>query len=125
VTELEPKNFLQPCLLLLLGERTGHGYELATRLEPMNLAQGDTPRVYRALRELEQHKLVRSRWETSNAGPARRIYHITAHGVARLNSHAGHIDQLHQLVHKFLDRYAETIHHGVGHHNRAPGRFPE
>ena len=39
--ELEPRNFLQPCLLLLLRERSDHGYELVTRLRPMHDWDGD------------------------------------------------------------------------------------
>src|SRR4051794_11922038 len=63
MAELEPRNFLQPCLLLLLHEHPDHGYELASRLRPMHDGDGDAGGVYRALRGLERHGLVRSEWE--------------------------------------------------------------
>src|SRR5436190_1267350 len=76
MTELEPRNFLQPCLLLLLMEQPDHGYELAARLQPMHDGQGDPGSVYRALRGLERQGLVRSEWSPSDAGPARRTYYV-------------------------------------------------
>ena len=48
----EPRNFLQPCLLLLLRERADHGYELVSRLRPMHDTESDSGGVYRALRAL-------------------------------------------------------------------------
>ena len=42
MADLEPRNFLQPCLLLLLAERADHGYELATRLRPLHDGEGDS-----------------------------------------------------------------------------------
>ena len=50
MADLEPRNFLQPCLLLLLAERADHGYELASRLRPLHDGEGDSGGVYRALR---------------------------------------------------------------------------
>src|ERR1700733_11491071 len=67
--DLEPRNFLQPCLLLLLAERADHGYELAARLRPLHDGEGDSGGVYRALRSLEKHGLVRSEWRAWAAGP--------------------------------------------------------
>ncbi len=78
---LEPRNFLQPCLLLLLREQPDHGYELAARLRPMHDGDGDAGAVYRTLRGLERLGLVRSEWQTSDVGPARRTYYITPEGV--------------------------------------------
>ena len=85
MAELEPRNFLQPCLLLLLMEQPDHGYELAARLRPMHDGEGDPGSVYRALRGLERQGLVRSEWSPSDVGPARRTYYITDDGVAGLD----------------------------------------
>src|SRR6476659_1272061 len=65
MAELEPRNFLQPCLLLLLMEQPDHGYELAARLRPMHDGEGDPGSIYRALRGLERQGLVRSEWNRS------------------------------------------------------------
>ena len=107
--ELEPRNFLQPCLLLLLRERADHGYELAVRLRPMHDGDGDAGGVYRALRGLERQGLVRSEWESSEVGPARRTYHVTPEGEACLDAQARGLQHVHEALHVFLERYSRLV----------------
>lgn len=102
----EPRNFLHPCLLLLLRERADHGYELVTRLRPMHDAESDTGGVYRALRTLEHRGLVRSEWCTSGTGPARRTYHLTDDGCAFLDEQVAELEQMQVALHRFMDRYS-------------------
>lgn len=109
MAELEPRNFLQPCLLLLLRERPDHGYELAARLRPMHNGDGDAGSVYRALRGLERNCLVRSEWQTSDVGPARRTYFVTPAGVHSLEALAGGLEHTHDALHVFLERYARVV----------------
>ena len=106
--EYEPRNFLQPCLLLLLSERADHGYDLANRLREMHVAEGDPGAVYRALRSLEQHGLVRSTWQTSDAGPARRTYRLTPAGIADLTRQAALLEATHQTLHVFRARFQKS-----------------
>jgi len=113
----EPRNFLQPCLLLLLREQPDHGYELAVRLRPMHDGDGDAGAVYRTLRGLERAGLVRSEWQTSDVGPARRTYFITRAGICSLDEQARGLCQTHQALHVFLDRYLRVV--------AADGRTPE
>ena len=108
MADLEPRNFLQPCLLLLLAERADHGYELASRLRPLHDGEGDSGGVYRALRALEKHGLVRSEWRTSDVGPARRTYHVTPAGLALLAHQVQELQRTHDVLHVFLERYAEA-----------------
>ena len=108
MADLEPRNFLQPCLLLLLAERADHGYELASRLRPLHDGEGDSGGVYRALRGLEKHGLVRSEWRTSDVGPARRTYSITAAGLALLAHQVGELQHTHDVLHVFLERYVDV-----------------
>ena len=108
MADLEPRNFLQPCLLLLLAERADHGYELASRMRPLHDGEGDSGGVYRALRGLEKHGLVRSEWRTSDVGPARRTYHITSAGLALLAHQVQELQHTHDVLHVFLERYAEA-----------------
>ncbi|MBN1139012.1 MAG: helix-turn-helix transcriptional regulator, partial [Anaerolineae bacterium] len=74
--------FLEPCLLLLVHCNEVHGYELVNNLNPFGFEQNpvDASTIYRFLRELEERGFVSSRWDTSNAGPARRVYHATEEG---------------------------------------------
>ena len=78
--ECEPRNFLRPCLLLLLQERPAHGYDLVERLHASLIDDTDAAGVYRTLRAFEREGLVRSSWCTSASGPARRTYALTAAG---------------------------------------------
>jgi PadR family transcriptional regulator, regulatory protein PadR len=105
MADLEPRNFLQPCLLLLLAERADHGYELAARLRPLHDGEGDSGGVYRALRSLEKQGLVGSEWRSSDVGPARRTYHITPAGATVLATQARDLEHVHDVLHTFLDRY--------------------
>ncbi|MFD1530156.1 PadR family transcriptional regulator [Pseudonocardia aurantiaca] len=109
MAELEPRNFLQPCLLLLLRERPDHGYELAARLRPMHDGEGDAGGVYRALRGMERQGLVRSEWHTSDVGPAKRTYFVTPDGVSFLDELAVTLSRTHEALHVFLDRYARVV----------------
>jgi DNA-binding PadR family transcriptional regulator len=122
MSELEPRNFLQPCLLLLLCENPDHGYELAARLRPMHDGAGDPGGVYRALRGLERQGLVRSEWHSSPTGPARRTYHVTAEGIGLLEAQVAGLKQTHAALHVFLDRYDRLPMAGLptqrrGHHD--------
>ena len=119
MAELEPRNFLKPCLLLLLRERDDHGYGLAGRLRPLH-DDGDAGGVYRALRGLEKRGLVRSEWHASAVGPARRTYHLTAAGRDHLDGQAEHLTHVHAALQEFLERYAALAgDRGIG--RRAAG----
>lgn len=109
LADLEPRNFLQPLLLLLLRERPDHGYELAARLRPMHDSEGDAGGIYRALRGLERQGLVRSQWQPSEAGPARRIYRVTPDGLACLDAQVQGLEHIHDVLHLFLERYERVV----------------
>jgi PadR family transcriptional regulator, regulatory protein PadR len=109
VAPLLPKNFLRPCLLLLLREQPAHGYELLERLRPLGFARDDPGGLYRALRALEQDGLVRSGWEHSAAGPDRRIYELTRTGMEELHRRAKTLAQAKETLDVFLSRYAEFV----------------
>lgn len=111
--ECEPRNFLQPCLLLLLRERSDHGYDLVSRLRELHVVDGDAGAVYRALRGLERNGLVRSSWQTSDAGPARRTYQVTPAGIVDLNRQAVLLEATHQTLHVFRDRFQRLTAAGV------------
>ena len=104
-----PKNFLRPCLLLLLREQPAHGYELLERLRPLGFAGDDPGGLYRALRGLEQDGLVRSAWHASSAGPDRRIYELTRPGMEELHGRAQELARAQHALGVFLSRYGEFV----------------
>ena len=104
-----PKNFLRPCLLLLLREEKAHGYDLLERVQALGFDGTDPGGLYRALRALEKEKLVRSAWERSVSGPDRRTYEITRAGMEELHRNAKAIASGQETVAGFLSRYQEFV----------------
>lgn len=99
-----PKNFLRPCLLLLLHESPAHGYDLRERLRPLGFSRDDPGRLYRALRGLESAGLVCSTWQSSSGGPDRRMYELTPAGEERLRDAAEELKAMHSILGMFLGR---------------------
>jgi len=104
-----PKNFLRPCLLLLLREQPAHGYDLLERLRRLGFERHDPGRLYRALRTLETDGLVRSAWESSDSGPDRRIYELTRPGMEALHDAAQSLVTTNVILNVFLSRYSEFV----------------
>jgi poly-beta-hydroxybutyrate-responsive repressor len=104
-----PRNYLRPCLLLLLAEGTGHGYELLEQVRALGLTRPDPGGLYRALRAMDEEGLVHSAWEPSEAGPARRTYELTEEGREWLHAWAGSLSEVHRVLGGFLDRYARQF----------------
>lgn len=104
-----PKNFLRPCLLLLLREQPAHGYDLLERLRPLGFSRDDPGRLYRALRTLENDELVRSIWEKSTTGPDRRMYELTRSGMEELHRSAKALMATDEILGVFLSRYSEFV----------------
>lgn len=104
-----PRNFLRPCLLLLLREEPAHGYELLERLRTFGFDRTDPGGLYRALRALEEDGFVHSAWEPSSAGPDRRIYQLTRAGMEELHSRAKALDCARDTLDVFLSRYGEFV----------------
>lgn len=80
----DPRGMLRACILLLVGERPSHGYDLVDRLKRLGFDH-DPSRVYRALRWLEGGGLVRPTWHTPASGPARRVFELTPAGCAAVH----------------------------------------
>ena len=81
-----PIAWLLPAIILkILRERPLHGYQIASELSKMIGHEVPRPMIYMTLRKMEERDLVTSRWETTEKGPARRIYYITDEGVEFLS----------------------------------------
>jgi len=100
-----PKSFLQPCLLLLLKEEPGYGYDLVTRLKALGI-DDDSAAVYRSLRSLEERGAVYSYWNTSSTGPARRMYRLTPAGEEQLQAAVEAVAETHLAIERYLCRHA-------------------
>lgn len=104
----EPRieKFMEPCLLLLLREKPSHGYDLIRRLSDFGFAENQDPGlVYRNLRSLEERGMIVSEWDTSGAGPARRLYQLTPEGQDFLDAWAEAVRINVEVLQMFLRRY--------------------
>ena len=78
---------VRPALLALLSRGEGHGYALVQRLGEVDIFSDSPPNtsgVYKVLKSMQQEGLVTAAWDTSDDGPAKRRYTITAKGKACL-----------------------------------------
>jgi poly-beta-hydroxybutyrate-responsive repressor len=103
-----PKDFVRPCVLLLLREGEAHGYELAERLCAFGFDHSDPGALYRGLRRLEDEGMVRSDWEHSAAGPKKRVYRLTEIGIDELDRRATDLAEGERRIDAFLDRYLKA-----------------
>lgn len=108
-----PRNFLRPCLLLLLAEGHAHGYELLDQVAELGLERADPGGLYRLLRTMEREKLVTSWWEPSDAGPPRRTYALADEGEEWLHAWGGSLRESHRLLGGWITRYEERVERGV------------
>ena len=103
--EVRPKNWLTPVTLVLLREETSYGYELMERVKEFGFAEINAGTLYRTLRRTEKEGLGKSEWETSEGGPARRVYSITEDGESYLAAWAEGWEQYQNVMDSFARAY--------------------
>ncbi len=104
-----PRVMLRPCLLLLLAEQPGHGYDLVDRLRPLGFDSDGAGPLYQILRRLDGAGLVESAWDASVAGPARRTYRLTPLGWSTLRESAEALDRLSDFLGEYRSRYQRAL----------------
>jgi len=103
--EVRPRNWLVPVILLALREWNSYGYELMERAAAFGFEAMNPGTLYRTLRQMEKDGVVKSKWETSKGGPARRMYSITEAGEAYLDFWAEALEQYRRNVDTFFRLY--------------------
>jgi len=104
-TDAWSKNWLVPILLLMLREWSSYGYELMERMATFGLNAMNAGTFYRTLRQMEREGMVSSCWDTSEGGPARRMYSITQAGEAYLKYWADSLNQYQKMMDTFFRLY--------------------
>lgn len=108
-TDAWSKNWLVPIVLVMLREWNSYGYELMEKMATFGLATINPGTFYRTLRQMEKDGMVSSSWNTSEGGPARRMYAITGVGEAYLKFWTQSLDQYQKMMNSFFQLYMGRI----------------
>src|SRR5215210_2166767 len=101
------ERFGEPAVLLLLRERSVHGYELLEQLPELTGERVDMGNLYRFLRLLEAEGIVRSDWDDDAPGPSKRVYELTDEGRVLLDEWATALRDAQMRTNSFLKRFGE------------------
>ena len=108
---LPARRHMEPFLLLLVARKPSYGYELIQELGEMGMPGVAPSLVYRMMRQFEMDDLVLSDWDTDTAaGPARRVYRITADGLMILQDWAEQLEDTVSVLNDFLRAYEQLEH---------------
>jgi PadR family transcriptional regulator, regulatory protein PadR len=105
VTDVLPSNLLVPVTLMALRQWNSYGYELMTKTAGFWAEAIRPGTMYRTLRQMENNGDIESTWDTTNAGPARRMYSITEAGEAYLDLWMASLEQYQRNTDAFLRLY--------------------
>lgn len=106
-SEAWAKNWYIPVILLTLREWNSYGYELMEKMTAFGLSAMNPGTFYRMLRQMEKDGFVSSNWDTSENGPARRVYSITSAGEAYLKYWADSLNQYQRMMNSFFQLYTQ------------------
>jgi poly-beta-hydroxybutyrate-responsive repressor len=96
-------DLLSTTLLAYLRNWNAYGYQLAQQLTKAGLPAFDSGTVYRTLRQLEKTGMVSSFWDTSESGPARRMYSLTKAGDIFLSGWIDVLERYQRVLRDSLD----------------------
>ena len=102
-------NLVEPWILLLLKQWSGHGYRLLQSLNQLGVGPVDHTVLYKELRNLEKRGLVSSTWFTGGGGPARRTYTLTEAGERLLTSWAETVSGYQRMLAAFFQLYSAVL----------------
>ena len=102
-------DLLTTTLLAFLRNWNAYGYQLAQQLAQAGLPAFDSGTVYRTLRQLEKTGLVSSFWDTSESGPARRMYSLTKAGDLFLSSWIDVLGKYQAVLQKTIEGFDPDV----------------
>ncbi len=103
------ERFIEPCILLLLSQKSSHGYGLMEDLGERCGEKVDIGNLYRTLRKMEKNDWVTSDWDKNDAGPDRRTYAVTTDGLHYLEAAIASLTRTDVILHRLLEGY-KTMH---------------
>jgi len=101
------RRFLIPALLLLLSEKSSHGYDLMEKYAEFGFTEvsSDSGAIYRTLKLLKSNGFVKSKLEANKPGAVKKVYSITDSGLKMLFNWVEEIKKRKKILDFFLERY--------------------
>lgn len=101
------ERYIQPSILMGLLFKSCYGYELINTIQQYGFIEGQAPpgMIYRHFRRMEEDGLVISRWDTQEAGAAKRMYTITDEGRQVLDIWIGYMTAQAEKLSQFISMY--------------------
>lgn len=115
--EVKPRlhgEMLSTSLLAFLKNWNAYGYQLTQRLAEAGMPEFDSGTVYRTLRQLERTGMVSSFWDTSESGPARRMYSLTKAGDIFLSGWISALQNYQDVLQRALTDFAPAADDAAG-----------
>lgn len=105
------ERYIQASILLGLFAGPSYGYELINTIGQYGFVEGSAPpgMIYRHLRQMEEDGLVRSEWETPEAGAAKRTYTITWEGREILSLWIRFMETQADKLKAFVEKYRDEM----------------
>jgi len=100
------QRWVEPSILYTLWDGAKHGYEIMSALPELGFLRGaaDPGAIYRTLRTMEESGLVKSEWDTSGTGPAKRVYVLTDAGREHLTCWLDALKERRDALNAFIKR---------------------
>ena len=97
--------FIQPAVLAILAKEPQHGYVVMEQVKATPMLEGQAPDsagVYRLLNAMEERGLLKSHWDTSGSGPAKKLFSLTDSGRECLARWLTTLDDYHHRLGQML-----------------------
>ena len=101
-------------VLNIIRKGPAHGSEIHRILADRYDLDVPKPVVYMVLRRLEELGFVASKWELTDSGPIKRVYHITEEGLEFLRGSMDYLKKLRRAVDKLITELTSLEKDGDG-----------
>ena len=105
------ENFFEPCLLFLLLQKPGYGYEIKTELDKKCDCQANIGNLYSCLARLTKAGHITKKSVAGDKGPKKIMYSITPTGKTLLSEWVKALEKESDKLTKFITYYKSYEKH--------------
>lgn len=96
------KGTLEGCVLAILRQEEGYGYEISQKLERYGFGRIPEGTIYPLLLRLEKRGSIQATFRASPGGPQRKYYALTESGQRELTEFFHHYEELTHAVDQLI-----------------------